>query len=139
LSQFLIFLNFELFVNINVFLLTIYLPKVSWTNKGKMILNGASPSRIYLHIFFNFSQNSMLLFSAKITKVTWRANADNLESDLDSYSIPNHCIQGDSYCCINILTSGRFRSQKILDNKILCIHQKLAKITISLLVNAILR
>jgi hypothetical protein len=31
----------------------------------------------------------------------------------------NKIIQGDAYSFINILTSGRFRSQKALDNKIL--------------------
>jgi hypothetical protein len=31
--------------------------------------------------------------------------------------IPNIIIQGDSYSFVHILTSGRFRSQKALDNK----------------------
>jgi hypothetical protein len=36
-------------------------------------------------------------------------------------------IQGDSYSFINILTSGRFRSQKALDNKILSHTSKIGK------------
>jgi hypothetical protein len=36
-------------------------------------------------------------------------------------------IQGDSYSFINILTSGRFRSQKALDNKILSHTLKVGK------------
>jgi hypothetical protein len=36
-------------------------------------------------------------------------------------------IQGDSYSFINILTSGRFRSQKALDNKILTHTSKIGK------------
>jgi hypothetical protein len=36
-------------------------------------------------------------------------------------------IQGDSYSFINILTSGRFRSQKTLDNKILSQTSKIGK------------
>jgi hypothetical protein len=48
-------------------------------------------------------------------------------------------IQGDSYSLINILTSGRFRSQKALDNKILNYTSKITISVFSLLVNAILR
>jgi hypothetical protein len=47
--------------------------------------------------------------------------------------------QGDSYSLINILTSGRFRSQKALDNKILNYTSKITISVFSLLVNAILR
>jgi hypothetical protein len=36
-------------------------------------------------------------------------------------------IQGDSYSFINILTSGRFRSQKALDNKILSHTSKIGQ------------
>jgi hypothetical protein len=36
-------------------------------------------------------------------------------------------VQGDSYSFINILTSGRFRSQKALDNKILSHTSKIGK------------
>jgi hypothetical protein len=36
-------------------------------------------------------------------------------------------IQGDSYSFINILISGRFRSQKALDNKILSHTSKIGK------------
>jgi hypothetical protein len=38
--------------------------------------------------------------------------------NLKSVVFPKY-IQGDSYSSINILTSGRFRSQKALDKKIL--------------------
>jgi hypothetical protein len=51
-------------------------------------------------------------------------------------------VQGDSYGFINILTSGRFRSQKALNNKILSHTSKIDKnyhIGFFTIVNAILR
>jgi hypothetical protein len=41
--------------------------------------------------------------------------------------LTDYIIQGDSYSFINVLTSGRFRSQKALDNKILSHTSKIGK------------